>query len=277
MNIKIISSAAALAAGLVVPAAGTASAVTVAGQTAQAVTAPFSWQGHTWCPDLRGTYGSPPGCDEIQRAFVNPADAEFNPAQVSMNGSGYVELAMNSAGTESGAFTTGGEETFSASPGGNSIYSEISLPCTSSQIDNWPAFWLVTTGSWPAGGEIDALEGLHGKPRFNYHYLDKSGVSQTLSGAWTDTNGCGAHYYRINWYSGSDPRIDFYAGSTRVGTFAGSCTGLPSPCTATDDGTPIATGPMYAIFDYENDNGTESGPLVNGVSMEVQSFHGTHN
>ena len=258
-------------------AVGTLLASLVLANPAYAISGPFGWQSHSWCPNPRGTLGSPASCTAIQNGFAT-GDASFDPAQVSINGSGFADLLMNSAGTASGAFNTGGQETFSASITGNTLSEKIKLPCSGSpaKIDNWPAFWLVTTGSWPAGGEIDVMEGLHGTPQWHYHYLNKQGVHASLGGTYTGTNGCGAVTYKIVWDSGSNPRINFYAGGTRQATVAGSCTGLPAPCTATD-GTLVATGPMYLINDYENDNGTESGPLVNGVTMEVQSMTGTKN
>ena len=53
----------------------------------------------------------------------------------------------------------------------------ITLPCTAAgQIENWPAFWLDgTTGTWPAHGEIDVMEGLHGHAAWHYHYLNAAG------------------------------------------------------------------------------------------------------
>ena len=120
------------------------------------------------------------------------------------------------------------------------------------------------------------MEGLHGTPQWHYQYLNKQGVHASLGGTYTGTSGCGVETYKIVWNSGTNPHINFYAGGTRQATVAGNCTGLPAPCTPTD-GTLVPTGPMYLINDYENDNGTESGPLVNGVTMEVQSMTGTRN
>ena len=90
-------------------------------------------------------------------------------------------LKMNAAATETGAFNTQTYETFSAPA---TISEQINLPCNvCGQIENWPAFWLVTTGSWPAGGEIDVMEGLHGYAAWHYHYLNSSGASSQVGGA----------------------------------------------------------------------------------------------
>jgi hypothetical protein len=248
-----------------------------------ALSAPFTWQSNSWCPNLRGTYGYPATCGATQAGFAS-ADATFNPTQVTTDANGYVDLTMNSTGTTSGSFNTGGQETYSASASGNSISEEIGgsgsgggIPCSGSptKIDNWPAYWMVTTGTWPAGGEIDVFEGLHGNATWNYHYSNASGVSSQVGGTY-GTNNCTAPVtYKAVWYSGTNPRIDFYANGTHYGTVTKNCSGLPTPCTAIN--VPVATGPMYLINDYENDNGTESGPLVNSVSMDVESFSGTHN
>jgi hypothetical protein len=158
------------------------------------------------------------------------------------------------------------------------ISERIFLPCsgTPAKIDNWPAFWLVTTTP-NVDIEIDVMEGLHGLPAWHYHYLNAQGANAVLGGSYPNTTGCGTEVtYKIIWITGAVPHVNFYAAGTRQATVAGNCAGLPVPCFATD-GTPVATGPMYAVNDYENDNGTESGPLVNGVSMQVRSFTGTRN
>jgi hypothetical protein len=251
---------------------------------ALAISAPFSWKSTSWCANIRGAYGHPSSCSAIQAGF-GKGDAQFDPARVSINARGNVVLHMNATGTSSGAFNTGGQETYSASSKGNVLQEKIGgsgasggLPCagTPAKIDNWPAYWLVTTGAWPAGGEIDIMEGLHGLPAWHYHYLNAAGHNASVGGTYTNVNNCaGPVTYKAVWFGGRNPRIDFYAGGIRAGTVARNCIGRPSPCTQI--GVRVATGPMYLMNNYENDNGTESGPLVNNVSMKVLSFSGTRN
>jgi len=69
-------------------------------------------------------------------------------------------MKTNSTARETGLFTTQTHEKWRAPV---MISEEINLFCNASgKIETWPAFWLVTGSSWPAGGEIDVMEGLHG-------------------------------------------------------------------------------------------------------------------
>jgi hypothetical protein len=266
------------------PLLGATIAIVSNASPALALSAPFTWQSTSWCPNIRGTYGSLSSCSATQAGFA-AGDASFNPTQVSIDAGNHVILTMNSTGTSSGAFNTGGQETYSASAKGNIIQERIggsgkggALPCSGSpaKIDNWPAFWLVTTGSWPANGEIDVMEGLHGVPAWHYHYLSAAGVKSAVGSTYPNVTNCSAPVtYKAVWFSGTNPRIDFYTNGVHEGTVAQHCTGLPSPCAPID--VPVATGPMYLMNNYENDNGTESGSLVNNVSMKVLSLIAKHN
>ena len=135
------------------------------------------------------------------------------------------------------------------------VSEQITLPCDGSgNIDNWPAFWLDTTGTWPAGGEIDVVEGLHGKAAWHYHYLSAAGVSSQIGGAVTGFSGCGTHTYEAVWTSSA---ITFVYDGVQVGQV-----------TSAKIGVPIATGPMYMVNDYAA-SPTEGGPTAGGVSMKV--------
>ncbi|WVQ86080.1 hypothetical protein IAT38_008248 [Cryptococcus sp. DSM 104549] len=58
----------------------------------------------------------------------------------------------------------------------------------------WPAFWSCTRGSWPVGGEIDIIEGVHGRGRNLASLHTSSGCdmpsSRYMSGDIT-SNSCG--------------------------------------------------------------------------------------
>lgn len=212
------------------------------------VTAPFSWQGQTWCP----TYYEMYGCDNVQ-TYHNPSVA-FYPSQVTTS-SGQIWLNMNASATESGAFNSQGYEVWSAPA---TLSEQITLPCNSSgQIENWPAFWLVTTGSWPAGGEIDVMEGLSGVAAWHYHYVNASGQSSQVGGVPAQFSGCGTHTYSLIWTSST---LTFYYDGVQVGQV-----------TSSQIGVPIATGPMYVINDYAASS-TYGGPTTGGVTMQVDSF-----
>lgn len=215
-----------------------------------AVTAPFSWQGQTWCPTYREMYG----CNDSQ--VVNNSSAVFYPSQVTTS-SGQIWLNMNASATESGAFNTQSYEVWNAPA---TLSEQITLPCNSSgKIENWPAFWLLTTGSWPAGGEIDVMEGLHGGAAWHYHYVNASGQSSQVGSAPAWFNGCGTHTYSVAWTSSA---ITFYYDGVQVGQV-----------TSSQIGVPIATGPMYVINDYAASS-TYGGPTTGGATMQVDSFAG---
>jgi Glycosyl hydrolases family 16 len=212
------------------------------------ISAPFSWQNEEWCPSYHGYNG----CDTTQ----NPSQftVSFAPSQVSESGSG-VSLSMNNAATSSGAINTSGEETWTAP---TTFTARITLPCNiGGQIVNWPAFWAVgTTGTWPAHGETDVLEGLGGKATWTYHYASSSGQNAQVSGTPAG-NWCGTHTYTANWQSSS---ITFTWDGRQVGQV-----------TSSQIGVPIASGPMYAIFDY-GASPVYGGPTTGGVAMRILSY-----
>ena len=215
------------------------------------VSAPLVWQSTTWCP----TYRAGNGCDDVQQSGTN-SSAPFYPSQVTNTGSSnYILLKMNSAASETGAINTQQHETWSAPA---TLSEQIYLPCNIfGQIENWPAFWLVTTGSWPSGGEIDVMEGLHGSAAWHYHYLSSSGVYSSVGGAASGFSGCGTHTYTVNWATSA---ITFYYDGAQVGRV-----------TPSEIGVPIAAGPMYVINDYAASS-TYGGPTTGGVNMEIQRF-----
>ena len=176
---------------IIIIAAVTGSSATLLPAKADiAVSAPFVWQRVTWCPTFRGGNG----CDNLQQNGTN-SSVPFYPSQVTNTGrSNYILLKMNSAASETGAFNTQTNEAWSAPA---TLSEQIYLPCNiSGQIENWPAFWLVTTGSWPLGGEIDVMEGLHGSAAWHYHYLNSSGVNSSVGEAVSGFSGAAPTYIR---------------------------------------------------------------------------------
>jgi Glycosyl hydrolases family 16 len=213
---------------------------------------PFIWHGAKWCPTLRGG----DGCDNIQRG--DNSTAAFSPSQV-VGDSGDILLEMNSTASETGAFNTQNYETWSAP---STLSEEINLPCNSSAlIKNWPAFWLVTTGSWPAGGEIDIMEGLHGSAVWHYHYVNSSGKPSQVGGPASGFKGCGVHTYAVNWTTAA---ITFY--------YDGKDAGSVTPA---EIGVPIASGPMYLINNYAASS-VYGGPTADNAKMEILKFTSTH-
>jgi hypothetical protein len=242
--LKVALSAAA-AVGVMVGSALPASADTVVG-------APFTWSGKTWCPTFRAGNG----CDNVQQSG-SQSDVPFYPSQVSeSDDQSTISLNMNSDATESGAFNTQTYETFSAPA---TISEQLTLPCDANgNIENWPAFWLVTTGTWPQGGEIDIAEGLHGQVAWHYHYLNAAGVNSQWGAYPTGFSGCGTHTYEVIWNSSA---LTFIYDGVQVGQV-----------TSAQIGVPIATGPMYLINDYAASS-LYGGPTTGGVSMQVSNLN----
>jgi hypothetical protein len=224
-------------------------------KTDTTVSAPFTWQGTTWCPTFSGSAG----CDNTQQSGMS-SSAAFHPSQVTRTGSSdSISLEMNSAASGTGAFNTRKSETWSAPA---TLSEQIDLPCNSSgQVENWPAFWLDTTGSWPAGGEIDVMEGLKGSAAWHYHYLNSSGATSAVGGTLSGFSGCGTHTYAVSWTKSA---ITFYYDGKQAGRV-----------TSTEIGVPIASGPMYVVNDYAASS-TYGGPTVGNVSMEVLNFTATN-
>ncbi len=217
-----------------------------------AVSAPYTWEGTTWCP----TFYASQGCNATEESGTG-SSAAFVPSQVTYGGTSDADiyLRMNSAATKTGAFDTETDETWNA---GVELSEQIYMPCNSSgQIDNWPAFWLDTTGSWPAGGEIDVVEGLHGDAAWHYHYLNSSGVDASVGGPVSGFSGCGTNTYAVTWTTSA---ITYYYNGTQVGQV-----------TPAEIGVPLASGPMFVVNDYATSS-TEGGPTTGNVKMEILSF-----
>jgi hypothetical protein len=214
------------------------------------VSAPFTWEGTAWCPN----YFAYEGCGVAEVA--GSSTAAFYPSQVSYAGSSApILLKMNRTATATGAFNTQDTQIWSAPA---TLSEQINLPCNRfGQIENWPAFWLVTTGSWPAGGEIDVVEGLYGQAAWHYHYLSASGVPSAVGEAVPGFSGCGTHTYAVNWTTSA---ITFYYDGKDVGSV-----------TPAEIGVPIASGPMFVDNDYAASL-AYGGPTVGNVSMEVLNF-----
>ena len=214
--------------GMAVVAAAVVAVIVAAAQVSAdtIVSTPFTWQGETWCP----TYRAANGCNDVQQSGSNSSVPSY-PAQVTRTGvPDSILLKMNAAATETGAFNTQTYETFSAPA---TISEQISLPCNvGGQIENWPAFRLVTTGSWPAGGEIDVMEGLHGYAAWHYHYLNSSGASSQAGGAVSGFSGCGRTLIRSTGPRPRSPSTTTARKSVRSPRPRSAYRLLPARCTS---------------------------------------------
>jgi len=242
----IVVAAVAAVTGIVIPFAPANASTTVS--------APFSWEGTSWCPNFYGSkYG---GTCSAPTLSGTGSTAAFYPSQVSYSGStAPIYLEMNSRATESGAFNTETQATWSAPA---TLSEEINLPCNkANQVENWPAFWLVTTGAWPAGGEIDVMEGLNGTVQWHYHYLSALGVDSAVGGGLAGFTGCGTNTYEVSWTTSA---ITIYYNGQEAGSV-----------TPAEIGVPLASGPMFVVNDYAASS-EYGGPTVGNTKMEVFNF-----
>jgi Glycosyl hydrolases family 16 len=213
-----------------------AAVVTVLGaacSSASVGTGSFTWDGLAWCPTYQGA----------------PCAGDSAP-QVSIDGRGHLDLSL--AWPANAVVSTAGREAFGT---GQVFTAVITLPCTAArQIENWPAFWLDgTTGTWPAHGEIDVMEGLRGHAAWHYHYLNAAGEDAQI-GATVPGNWCGTHTYAVD--RGSSELRFYYDGH------------LAGRVTAAEIGVPLASDPMCIRVDYDHP-GLYGGPAVLPAIMHV--------
>jgi beta-glucanase (GH16 family) len=194
-------------------------------------TGPFLWDGYYWCPDHNGL----PGCNLSQPS--HEADGVwYSPAQV-RRGPVITFTMRRQAATLGGityAYASGAVNTAGHAMWAHGFFGAmLDLPCVNGQLADWPALWLNgTVGPWPGHGEIDIMEGLHGRPAWHYHYLTAAGlpaqVGGAVAGSW-----CGWHHFGVWWGTG---RITWWYDGRRVGAV-----------TSAELGVPVATDPMYQV------------------------------
>jgi beta-glucanase (GH16 family) len=97
---------------------------------------------------------------------------------------------------------------------------KIWMPGSNGQIADWPAFWAVGyNDSWPAGGELDVVEGLGGQAC--YHFHDPSGGP---GGCSTGDYTGGWHTFGADWEPGS---VTWYYDGQDVGSVTSGITDSP--------------------------------------------------
>ncbi len=128
--------------------------------------------------------------------------SSYNSSNVSVSG-GYLHLgtySIVSSNPEAGGgfqFTYGTVEWRAYLP---------ALSSNPSEIANWPALW-VDGQHWPADGEFDVVEGLHGSAMWHIPTDGNPGGQ--------DGGGPGWHTFGVSWTSGGT--VTFYHDSQQVG------------------------------------------------------------
>jgi hypothetical protein len=162
-----------------------------------------------WRPNWLG------GNDSTITKPINGAEAScYDPAQVNVPGDGFLHLSAahracrasngHTYSYASGLVESDGHFTFTD----GYLEARVWLPGSSS-IVNWPAVWTNGTGTWPATGESDIMEGLSGKACYHYH-SPSGGPGGCPSGSFT-----GWHTFAEEVSSGT---VTYYYDGTRVGS-----------------------------------------------------------
>lgn len=162
---------------------------------------------------------------------VNSAETvRYDSANVTVAGSSCALALTNTAGAliTTNPGNAAGATGFTAAPP-MAVEARIFLPGSGSTVDNWPAFWLDTTGTWPQGVEVDIMEGLANQTAA--HIQDASSVGGP--GIYHNV-GPGWHTFGCYWEAGSVNRVTYYYDGVSIGSIA---VDNPSP------------GPHYLICD----------------------------
>ncbi len=156
---------------------------------------------------------------------VNGAESScYDPAQVGVGG-GFLHLTAvrRRCRASDGAtyrYASGLVETFGKfSFTYGHIEAGICVP-GSGAIDDWPAFWADGTGTWPATGELDVMEGLAGRAAGHFH----SRAGGPGVAAVSRVGGAGCHVYAADWEPGS---VTYEYDGTTIGTIRRGITSSP--------------------------------------------------
>jgi hypothetical protein len=178
---------------------------------------------------------------------VNSYEQEcYDPSQVGVSGGNLNLTAIPKAQTihgttypdTSGMVNTMGKFTFTYGV----VEARIYLSGSNGQIGNWPAFWADGTGTWPATGELDVMEGLGGSAAYHFH-SPSGGPGADVPGNFT-----GWHTYAADWQPGA---VTYYFDGNEVGKIT----------------TGITSSPMYLILNYAVSG--NNGPIANPSTMQV--------
>lgn len=196
-------------------------------------------------------------------------DACYNPANVKQDGS-FVDLSLTQPARSACAPPSSydPEPDYGAqvdTDGGifqqqyGAFEADVYLPpAPDGTIADWPAFWLLGTGSWPLTGEIDAVEGLCGRAWYHFHY-GATGPGSSAGGS--SAIGPGWHTFGVSWQpiqDGSYPEylIAYYYDGIKVGT-------LEAPDSARD----LSASPMTLMLDISHNSKCSSPALP--ATMQV--------
>jgi beta-glucanase (GH16 family) len=169
-----------------------------------------------WSTGAWGAPGVTVGNDNIEQDC-------YDPSRVSVAGGSLSITAIAQEETcgsvhqpyATGSVTTYGHFSFTY----GYMEARIWLP-GSGNVSDWPAFWAVGEPYSDAKGEIDVVEGLHGRACATFHDVTGAGTPACASGSFTG----GWHTFAANWEPGS---INFYYDGTEISTVTSGVTASP--------------------------------------------------
>lgn len=160
---------------------------------------------------------------QIAGGFATSVEKEcFDPANTTV-GYGHATLALTAHPEtcngvtqpySSGIITTYNKWTFTY----GFMEARLWVSGSNGVLANWPSFWAVGD-NWPAGGEIDVLEGLGGQACWHFHG-PSGGPGGCASGSYTG----GWHVFGADWEPGS---VTYYYDGIKVGTITSGITSSP--------------------------------------------------
>lgn len=182
----------------------------------------------------------------------------YSPNNVTFPGDGTMHLVVSAQPSTCGGTTepyTGSlvntdPEDGRSGPGFQYTYgvleARVYLPADSGRIADWPAFWAGGQ-HWPATGEDDVMEGIHGYAVWSFHN------AQELRNSTVPNIGPGWHTFASDWEPGS---LTFYYDGTEVGSLT----------------TGVTSSPMYIVLANTVASSTVAGAaaVTEPDAMEVQ-------
>lgn len=123
------------------------------------------------------------------------------------------------------------------------LEARVWIPGSNGVIADWPSAWAVGN-NWPAGGELDVMEGLGGSACWHFH--DPSGgpggcANGNYTGGW--------HVFGADWEPG---HVTYYYDGVKVGTVTSGITSSPMClilALAVSNGAPIEA-PASELISY---------------------------
>jgi beta-glucanase (GH16 family) len=184
--------------------------------------------------------GITPGPNRLEQDCYDPRQVSVGRGRLAITAIAKRETCGRPQPYASGLITSDGKYSFTYGV----LEARIWAPGRGGRIVDWPAFW-ADGQNWPQDGEIDVLEGLHGRACWHFHYANGApGGCATVHDA-----AAGWHTYAADW---EPNRITYYYDGRRVGRVT----------------TGVTSKPMYLIINLAV-SGSASPPAIAPAKLRV--------